>query len=99
PADIAAGKLVFTPQSNEVGGPFFLCKFQVQDDGGTALGGSDLDPIGSVLNIKLAAVNQAPVGTSATINAVQDTTYTFKTADFGFTDPNNNPPNALLAVK
>jgi len=39
-ADIAAGKLVYTPVANAPGSPSF--SFQVQDNGGTANGGSDL---------------------------------------------------------
>ena len=29
----------------------------------------------------------------------EDTAYTFAAADFGFTDPNDTPANALAAVK
>jgi hypothetical protein len=47
----------------------------------------------------VASVNNAPVGTSKTITIDEDETYTFTVADFGFTDPLDNPPNALLAVK
>ncbi|MEI6165752.1 MAG: immunoglobulin domain-containing protein [bacterium] len=43
-------------------------------------------------------VNHAPVGTSNTVTTVEDTPYTFATADFGFTDPNDAPANALAAV-
>ena len=99
-ADINAGKLTFTPNTGLTGGPFFLCKFQVQDNGGTANGGVDLDPNAKVLSMsRVAVVNQAPVGTSGTVTTAVNTAYTFKTADFGFTDPNDNPPNTLLAVK
>jgi hypothetical protein len=47
----------------------------------------------------VASVNNAPVGTSKTITIDEDETYTFTVADFGFTDPLDNPPNNLLAVK
>jgi hypothetical protein len=47
----------------------------------------------------VASVNNAPVGTSKTITIDEDETYTFTVADFGFTDPLDNPPNTLLAVK
>ena len=52
-ADITGGKLVFTPKVNYVGGPFFLCKFQVQDNGGVIGGGVDLDPTPKILYIKI----------------------------------------------
>ena len=43
-ADIAAGNLVFTPTANANGVGYASFTFQVQDDGGTANGGVDLDP-------------------------------------------------------
>ena len=43
-ADIAAGKLTFAPGANENGAGYASFTFQVQDDGGTANGGVDLDP-------------------------------------------------------
>jgi hypothetical protein len=98
-ADINEGKLHFTPNANLVGGPFFVCKFQVQDNGGTANGGVNLDPNPKVLDIELGKINHAPVGTSGTVNGTRNTPYTFKTSDFGFTDPIDSPPNTLLAMK
>lgn len=47
----------------------------------------------------IAPINNAPVGTSKTISIAEDATYTFSAADFGFTDPLDNPPNTLLSVK
>ncbi|NCA82990.1 MAG: exo-alpha-sialidase, partial [Opitutae bacterium] len=43
--------------------------------------------------------NHAPVGTSNTVTMLEDTPYAFSVADFGFTDPNDSPPNILAAVK
>ena len=43
-ADITGGKLVFTPAANANGAGYASFTFQVQDDGGTANGGVDLDP-------------------------------------------------------
>ncbi len=58
-ADIAAGALVYTPALNVNGGDNFT--FQVQDDGGTANGGVQLDPSPNTLSLAIAAVNDAPV--------------------------------------
>ena len=44
-------------------------------------------------------INHAPSGASKTVTTLEDTGYTFAAADFGFTDPNDTPPNSLLAVK
>jgi len=98
-SDISSGKLVFTPKANLVGGPFVLCKFQVEDNGGTASGGVNLDPTPKILDINIVHVNHAPVGTSGTVAGTENTPYKFKTTDFGFTDPNDSPANTLLAVK
>jgi Big-like domain-containing protein/Calx-beta domain-containing protein/cadherin-like protein len=49
--------------------------------------------------LTVGAVNDPPSGTDNTVSTAEDTTYTFTAADFGFTDPNDTPPNTLLAVK
>ena len=43
-ADITAGLLMFTPAPGANGAAYASFTFQVQDDGGTANGGVDLDP-------------------------------------------------------
>ena len=43
-ADITGGKLTFTPAANAQAAAYASFTFQVQDDGGTANGGVDLDP-------------------------------------------------------
>ena len=43
--------------------------------------------------------NQAPQGTSNTVTTLENTPYTFATADFGFSDPNDNPPGTLAGVE
>ena len=58
-ADIAAGKLVFTPNHDASGTTGFT--FQVQDNGGTANGGTDLDPVAHTLSLVVTPVNDAPV--------------------------------------
>ncbi len=62
-ADIAAGKLRFLPAANANGAGYASFTFQVQDDGGTANGGSDLDATSRTLTIDVTAVNDAPVNT------------------------------------
>ena len=46
----------------------------------------------------LVPVNHAPSGADTTVVGTEDTTYTFTTANFGFSDPDDTP-NAFLAVK
>jgi hypothetical protein len=73
--------------------------FQVQDDGGTANGGVDLDQSANTITINVTAVNDEPVGTDNSVTTDEDTAHTFTTAHFGFTDPNDTPANTFAAVK
>src|SRR4029077_20332154 len=73
--------------------------FQVQDDGGTASGGGDLDQSANTLTVNVASVNDAPAGTNNTVTTLEDTAYTFTASDFGFSDLSDSPANTLLAVK
>ncbi len=50
-------------------------------------------------DLTVNAVNDPPSGTDNTVGTAEDTAYTFTAADFGFTDPNDTPPNTFLAVK
>ncbi|UCC45002.1 MAG: DUF4347 domain-containing protein, partial [Candidatus Zixiibacteriota bacterium] len=50
-------------------------------------------------SITVTAVNDAPAGADKTVTTLEDTDYTFTTADFGFTDPNDAPGNNLTGVK
>src|SRR5439155_284590 len=97
--DIDAGRLVFAPAADANGAPYASFTFQVQDDGGIANGGVDLDPTPRLLTINVAAVNDAPVGTATTVTTFEDMPYTFVRTDFGFTDPHDSPTNQLQAVR
>ena len=46
----------------------------------------------------MTAVNDAPAGTNNTVTTLEDTAYTFASADFGFSDPDDDRPTTL-AVK
>src|SRR5690606_24794610 len=72
--------------------------FQVQDNGGTANGGVDLDPTPNTITIDVTSVNDAPSGSNNTITINEDGSHTFALADFGFSDSNDSPENSLLAV-
>jgi VCBS repeat-containing protein len=52
---------VFTPAPNANGAAYASFTFQVQDDGGTANGGVDLDPTPNTITVNVNAVNDAPV--------------------------------------
>ena len=59
-ANIGAGLLVFHPAANANGTPYTSFTFQVQDNGGTANGGTDLDASPNTLTFNVTAVNDAP---------------------------------------
>ena len=94
-SSIASGQLRFTPAANASGLPYASFTFQVQDNGGTANGGVDLDPSPNTLTINVTPVNDAPVGANGTVTTAEDTIYAFTVADFGFIDPNDAPPNSF----
>ena len=85
-AAISAGALVFTPAPDANGASYSSFGFQVRDAGGTANGGIDTDPTANLMTIDVAAVNDAPSGTDATVSTPEDTTYAFGLGDFGFSD-------------
>jgi len=85
----ADGSFDYTPASNFNGTDSFT--YKVND------GTVDGNTVTVTLNV--ASVNDAPSGADNTITIAEDTGYTFTAADFGFTDPNDTPANAFLAVK
>jgi len=97
--DLSLHRLKFSPAANAVGAPYTSFTFQVQDDGGTSGGGVDLDPAPNTLTFNITAVNDEPAGSDATLAAIEDQAHVISVADFGFTDPSDDPPNALLAVR
>jgi Ca2+-binding RTX toxin-like protein len=60
-ADINAGRLYFQPDADEYGDGYASFTFQVQDDGGIANGGVDLDPTANTITIDIEPDNLAPV--------------------------------------
>ena len=97
--DVAANKLTFAPPANAKGTGYASFTFQVQDDGGTANGGADLDPTPNTITVNVTSVNDAPAGTDKAVTMLEDGTYTVAAADFGFSDPLDSPANNFLAVK
>ncbi len=71
----------------------------MQDDGGTANGGVDLDPAPNTITVNVTRSTTRRRAPTRPSRSHEDTAYTFTAADFGFTDPNDVPANALLAVK
>ena len=66
-ANISGNLLVFTPALNANGSPYASFRFQVQDSGGLANNGADTDPTPKTMSINVTSVNDAPSGTSKTV--------------------------------
>ncbi|MEZ5902939.1 MAG: hypothetical protein R3D88_06490 [Alphaproteobacteria bacterium] len=83
---------------NDNGAGYDNLTFQVRDDGGTAGGGIDLDGTANTITFDVTSVNDEPDGTDNTVAALEDTPFAFSGADFGLTDGNDTPANALQSV-
>ena len=59
---IASGQLKFTPAANANGANYASFTFQVQDNGGTANGGADLDPTAKTVTLNVTPVNDRALG-------------------------------------
>ena len=101
--DLATGRLQYVPAADDLVLPYAAFTFQVEDDGGTAGGGVDLDPTPNTLTFNVVSVNPGvnhpPSGADQTVTTVEDTAYTVSIPDFGFTDANDSPQNNFLAVR
>lgn len=65
--------LVFTPAADASGTPYTSFTFQVEDDGGTADGGVNLDPTPNTITINITAVNDEPIfGSSGVVTVWED---------------------------
>src|SRR4051794_22525304 len=87
---------MYTPAANANGAGYASFTFQVQDNGGTANGGVDLDQSANTMTINVTSVNDAPAGTDNAVTTLEDTAKVFSAADFGFSDSDGN---SLAAVK
>jgi hypothetical protein len=71
-ADINGGLLSFTPAQDDNGSPYTSFTFQVQDDGGTANGGIDLDQSPNTMTINVTEVNDPPVAVDDPLTSIAE---------------------------
>jgi autotransporter-associated beta strand protein len=83
-ADVDAGRVVFTPARDGFGSAYATFTFQVQDDGGTANGGVDLDSTPRKMTINVTAVRFANATTS--LAETIDTSQAIRLADIVLAD-------------
>ena len=98
-AQIASGNLVYTPPPNASGISYASLSFNVMDDGGTANGGSNIDATARTFTFNVTAVNDAPSSSNRSRTILEDSSHTFNTADFVFTDTTDSPANTLSGIK
>ncbi len=60
-ADLNDGGFQFIPDPNEFGPAYASFTFRVRDDGGTANGGADTDPVANTITIDIQPDNRPPV--------------------------------------
>ena len=81
-ANIAAGLLVFTPVLDGSGSPLATFTFQVQDNGGTANSGVDLDQSANTFTINVNAGNDAPINSVPGTQGInEEASVTFSTGN------------------
>ena len=90
-ADVAAGKLAFTPAANANGTGYDSFEFTVND--GTADSSAS-----STMTIDVTAVNDLPTAADKTVSATEDTAFVFALADFGFSDVDSGAQLQSIAV-
>ena len=97
-ADINAGLLQFAPAPNAFGQAYGSFTFQVQDNGGTANGGVDLDQTPRTFTIN---VDVAPVAVNESYSTIQDTPLSIAAPGVlgGDTDANGYALTAQLITK
>jgi hypothetical protein len=105
-ATLAGSGLKYTPTANYNGSDSLVVTTNDQGATGTdpaltGTGTSEQDQ--DTKTITVTPVNDAPGGADKTITTLEDTAYTFGTADFGFTDPvdaaSTSGANALGTVR
>ncbi|MEM7067356.1 MAG: choice-of-anchor C family protein [Pseudomonadota bacterium] len=96
-ATIAGNNLVFAPTANENGLAYDSFTFQVQDNGSN--GGATEDPTPNTITFNVDSISDAPEGADNTITINEDTPHTFSAADFGFSDPNDNPADTFTGIR
>lgn len=79
----------FTPLT-DYAGPVPVISYTIRDDFNATST--------ATLSITVTQVNDAPAGTDKTIQTFENKSYTLTASDFGFTDPNDSPPNSFLSV-
>ena len=90
-ADIDASKLVFTPAENANGAAYASFAFRVND-------GRSESTRTYTMTVNVDPVPDPPTASNGTVTTAEDTAYTFRADDFGFTDVDDSG-GSLASVK
>ena len=82
--------LSFTPEADAHRTGYDRFGFQLQDNGSTELGGSNIDETENFININVTGVNDAPFGTDTELTILEDLSHAFSASEFGFRDTDSN---------
>src|SRR5438309_8104539 len=78
------GKLVYSPAANANGTAYASFTFQVQDDGGTANAGVDLQESPDTVTVEGTPLNEGRAGADQTLGMLEDAWCTCAASDLGF---------------
>ena len=98
---IAAGAVVYMPVAQFSG--VTNLTVTINDKGNNGIdpgltGDASSEEATRIIPVSVMAVNDAPAGADATLTTSEDTAYVFASTNFGFTDPDDTPANALQSV-
>ena len=98
---IQAGQFAYVPRAdvNVQNSTTTTFKLRIQDDGGAANGGNDTDTVASTMQINVQWINHPPTGANRTVSVFQNTSRPLTRSDFGYSDPLDQPQNAMRSVK
>lgn len=88
---IDGGALKITPVTDYETKASYSIRVKTTDAGGLSYE--------TTLTVTVVNLSEAPVGTNGVSLVIINTPYTYGTADFGFTDPNDSPANAFTRVR
>ena len=98
-ADIGFGNLRFTPAPDANGAPYASFTFQVQDGGGTANGGENLDATPNTITIDIAPLNDTPTTSGiADVSVTEDDPDTLINLFAAFADVEDLDPALTYSV-